>query len=265
MILPLAMRWLHRHGWLLAGVLLGLVLFELGLVGIASEFEGGAKLEQVVDLLPSFFQQLVKDKLRNFSTDAIVSLGFNHPVAVTVLCSITALLATSPAADREEGLLGLLLAQPVSRRTYLLGAALPVLLLATLQPAALLTGGVLGLNLVQLPTTLPWTVHLETALGLACLLVLVGGLALLLAVLAPRRGVAVTRLAAILVPLYLVEFLGFLWSGLDALRWLSPFHYLPQLPSALGAESVSGGPWLLLAAGLALGGAAFALFDRRDP
>ncbi|RKY21836.1 MAG: hypothetical protein DRQ55_03100 [Planctomycetota bacterium] len=244
--LILARRWLARHRGLLALVLLGLFVFEVGLVHIAEQFDGGAGMQAVVDMLPSFFQQLVHDKLRDFSADGVVSMGFNHPVAMTVMCSMVALFATGTAADREEGLLGALLARPVSRGAYLGGIVLCVVLLALIQPAMLLGGGMLGLSMVSLDQTVPFEVHVEAGLGLVALLLAVGGLALLAGVYAPRRGVAVTWLAAALVPAYLVEFLGFLWSGMDAVRWLSPFHYVPQLPALLGQEPSAAGLWPLL-------------------
>ena len=266
MTLTLALRWLARHRVLLAFHLVALFVFAMGLVFIGAEFEGGAGLEPIVELLPAMIQKFVQHQVRDFSADSIVGFGFHHPVIVTAMCAVTALFATSPAADREEGLLGLLLARPVSRAQYLTAALLDVALLAVVQPLVVLAGGQLGLAFVELPTTLPWTAHLDTALGVMALLLSVAGLALLSAVVARRRGEAVARLAGLLVPLYLIEFLGFLWSGLDALRWLSPFHYVSQLPSPMlamgGAES--GSPLVLLVVFAVTTAAAALLFSRAD-
>jgi putative exporter of polyketide antibiotics len=253
-------RWLGRHKVLVIVVTLGLFVFEAGLVHIAEAFDGGAGFKQVVDLLPSFFQDLARDKVRDFSADGVVSLGFNHPVAMTVMCAMVVLFATSTSADREEGMLGLVLARPVSRSAYLASQVVCVVLLSLLFPAVLLAGGFVGLAMVELPAALPPSAHVHTAVGLCLLLLSVGGLALLFGVSVPRRGVAVTWLAGLLVPLYLVEFLGFLWSGLDAIRWLSPFHYMPQVSSFVGGDGSATGPWPLVVLALVTGALAFRRF-----
>jgi putative exporter of polyketide antibiotics len=253
-------RWLGRHKILVIVVTLGLFVFEAGLVHIAAAFDGGAGLNQIVELLPSLFRDLAKEHVRDLTADGVVSLGFNHPVAMTVMCAMIALFATSTAADREEGLLGLVLARPVSRQAYLASQVVCVILLSVVFPAVLLAGGFVGLAMVDLPGAQEPSAHVVTAVGLCLLLLAVGGLALLFGVSVPRRGVAVTWLAGLLVPLYLLEFLGFLWSGLDAVRWISPFHYMPQVASMVGGDGSAVGPWPLAALALVTGALAFRRF-----
>jgi ABC-2 type transport system permease protein len=118
--------------------------------------------------------------------------------------------------------------------------------------------------LVEAGTRLPWTRYAPCALGLTTLLLAFGGMALLLASKAKRRGPAASQIVALTLASFLVEILADLWSGLSWIRWASPFHYFKPIQAAIGAST----PWLNSVVLLAIFAVAAALalfrFSRKD-
>jgi len=251
MIAALVGRNLRRMGVILIVALPALLLFEVGLVHIAAEFEatqfaGGAGFEGLVDMLPGFLQDLVNSQIDDFSTAALVGVGFQHPVTVTLSITLTVLFAVIPAADRESGLLDLILSTPVTRGRYLAGSVICVVLIAVLLPAAVLAGGAIGLAMVEVPGAPSIEPHVHTALSMAGLLLAIGGMALWLSVGARRKGQAMARTAVLVLPLWALDFLSYLWDGFDAIRWISPFAYIDPMPGPVVSTRVEYGGWVLL-------------------
>jgi len=264
MIGTLMGRWLRRHRVLVLALGAGLVVFEAHLLVLAEQFEGGADVGALIDALPEFFRNLVREKIRDLSMDGIVSTGFMHPIVIVTTCAATCLFATAGAADREEGLLELVLAGPVSRRTYLTAVLSCVVIISGVLPLCLWIGAGIGRLLVSTPSEQPLTVHLGIALNLWALLFAVGGLALLFSATTPRRGPAMARLAGLLVPLLLIEFMGYLWDGFDVIRWMSPFHYMQQLPAQFAGEGRGFDEFILIAIGVVAAGFGCRRFVRHD-
>ncbi|MFT7462751.1 MAG: ABC-type transport system involved in multi-copper enzyme maturation permease subunit [Pseudohongiellaceae bacterium] len=269
MIAALVGRNMRRMGKLLAVAVPALLLFEVGLVHIAAEFEatqfaGGAGLEGLVDMLPGFMQDLVNSQVHEFSTEALVAVGFQHPVMLSLAITLTVLFGVIPAGDRESGLLDVVLSTPVSRSAYLTGTVLCVAFVALLLPAAILAGGAIGLAMVDVPGSPSIATHVQTAVSMGALLLALGSLALLLSMDSQRKGQALSRVAFLLLPLWAIDFVSYLWDGFDAIRWLSPFAYFDAMPDPSPSSRVEYGAFVLLGAFVVTTLAAYRRFAKAD-
>jgi ABC-2 type transport system permease protein len=165
------------------------------------------------------------------------------------------------AGEEERGTLDLLLANPVSRRRLVLEK------LAALAAELALLALVLWLTLLVGTAAAGMDVsagHLAAACADALVLAAgYGSIALAVGAFAGRRAVATGVAAAAAVAGYLVNSLAPLVSALEPLRKASPFyHYAAADPLRRGLEAGRLGLLLLVVA--VAGGAATALFERRD-
>jgi len=268
-IAALVSRNLRRMGVILLVAVPALLLFEVGLVHIAASFEatqfaGGAGLKGLVEMLPGFLQDLVNSQIDDFSTEALVAVGFQHPVTMTLSIALTVLLAVVPAADRETGLLDLILSAPVPRGAYLASCVICVVLVALVLPAAILAGGAMGLAMVEVPGATSISPHVRTAVSMSALLLAFGGTGLLLSVGARRKGQALVRVAGLLLPLWAIDFMAYLWDGLDMIRWISPFAYFDAIPGPIPSTRIEYGGFVLLGVFLLTTSFAFRRFARHD-
>ena len=76
-------------------------------------------------------------------------------------------------------------------------------------------------------------------------------------------GIVAFVALAILLPMFVVDFLSYMWSGLHEVRWASLFHYVPSMP---GADTVDFrlGVAVLWTVGALTSLAAFARWQRQD-
>jgi ABC-2 type transport system permease protein len=253
----------HQRGLLLA-LVLGLMGFEVLLVFAAAQIESGLGFRSLVEMLPQALRDALASQLSLASFAAAVALGFQHPFAVAATVAFVVLAASVPAAERESGLLDLILARPAHRARYLFASLLCVVLGAVILPLALLGGAAVGLALVQQPGELAWTRYVPSAGGLVALLLAVGGYTLLLASGAARRGPPVARAVGLTLVMYVVEFLADVWPRLEWIRWTSPFHYFKPIASAVVPSTPVIDPLVLLGAFGVTTLAAFVRFQRRD-
>jgi ABC-2 type transport system permease protein len=193
-----------------------------------------------------------------------VAFGFVHPVTIVAAAAFVVVAATIPAAERESGLLDLVLARPVPRGRYLLSVALMLVVGAVLLPLALFAGAAFGLGIVTVEERLPLVRYAPAAAGLGFLLLAVGGYSLLFAAGAKRRGPAIGRAVGLTLAFYVVEFLADFWEPLDRIRWLSPFHYYKPIAAAVVPHTPPENPLVLLAAFVVLVAAAHFRFRRQD-
>lgn len=263
MIVALLGRTLRQLGLVLGAAALFLCVFEFGLVFIATAFDSAGGLERIVEFLPTMFQDLLLSKMKDFSPPALVPLGFHHPLAYMIVLGLTVLLGTAPAADRESGLIDLIVSRPVPRRAYLLSVLLGMLLIQAALPLAILVGGLIGVQVFDVPLEDPVVALAKAAAGQSSLMCAVGGLTLLCSVGCRRRFNAVLAVLAILLPMFVVDFLSYMWSGLHEVRWASLFHYVPSMP---GADTVDFrlGVAVLWTVGALTSLAAFARWQRQD-
>ncbi len=227
--------------------------------------ENQAAYEEILKIWP-------KELLAAFGMEAGLGLAdpgvfFNTYIASMVWPIVAAiagiLLATRPtAADVDRGWAEVTLAAPVSRIRYgavaIVTQAVGMAVLAFVSVAAMLVAGAF----VRAPFdagAFMLTVPVAFVYGCA-----IAAATTLLSVVTLSRGVAGGITAAILLGMYLVQVVSKLDADLDALKYLSAFHYFDATRiidgRALGLEdlavfaAVAVGCWLL----------ALWLFRRRD-
>ncbi|HEX9730133.1 MAG TPA: ABC transporter permease subunit [Gemmatimonadales bacterium] len=262
MIATLFARNLRHQIRLLAALLVGLAAIEVIFVQVMASFDQSTGLGNLVELLPSTMRDLFGAQLAFASFPSALAFGYQHPVVLVGALAFVVLVATIPAGERETGMLELLLARPVPRARYLAGVLWLVVLGAVVLPAALLAGGMVGLAMVAAPDVVPWTRYLSSAMGMMALLLAFGGIALLFAAGARRRGPAVARTLGLVLTLYLVEVLGGLWSVFGAVQWASPFHYFKPIDMVMQGGNNPSHVLVLLSVFGATTGAAFWRFTR---
>jgi ABC-2 type transport system permease protein len=266
MIRALLFRSLRQHIPLLAGVGVGLFLFELLIVWVATRIDTGPGLRQFLEtFLPPDVREIIFGQLGLASFGGAVSFGYQHPFVLVAAVGAVIVLATTPAAERESGFLDLILARPVSRQRYLAANELLLLMTAVLLPLLLLAGAATGLEVVEPPEPIPWTRYIPATIAFGLFLLAVAGYALLFSTHVRRRGTAVARAAALTLGFYWLDFMGSYWDALATARYLSPFLYFDPTGAsgaaglALRDVVVLSGIWLLATT------AAFAVFRRADP
>lgn len=165
------------------------------------------------------------------------------------------------AGPEEAGVLDLYLANPISRRRFVLGRFLA------------LAGSVVAVAAV------PWIVSLifasaldmqvsaanisAASLGLLLLALCFGMVAFTTGAVTGRRGTVLAVTGGLAVGTYVLKALSAEVAGLGWVRWLSPFHYFS------GSNPLRHGfdvPYLLVLAGVSavLLAVAVVVFDRRD-
>jgi ABC-2 type transport system permease protein len=200
-------------------------------------------------------------------TDYATAAGYVDAVVFTLFAPLLLIMCAvvlgnrTIAAPEEAGRLDLLLANPVSRRRFLLErfAALAVGLAAVnaaawLMTLLLVTGLDMGIPVGNV--TAAW-------LGVYLLSLCFGTVAVAAGAAVGRRGIVLAAAGVLAVGTYLIRVLSAQAEAVRPLRWLSPFHYY------LDADALRSGlnlGYLLVLAGIvvALVALAVVLFDRRD-
>jgi len=165
------------------------------------------------------------------------------------------------AGPEEGGVLDLLLANPISRRRFVLGRFLA------------LAGSIVAVAAVPWVLVLVFASALDmqvsaanisaASLGLLLLALCFGMVAFTTGAATGRRGVVLAVTGGLAVGTYVLKGLSAEVTGLGWLRWFSPFHYFS------GSNPLRHGfdvPYLLVLAGLSavLLAVAVVTFDRRD-
>ncbi len=227
-------RLLRQHAGLLAATTLGLGLFEVFLIWVGAQIErsfGLAALAQ--QLLPVEMREAFISQFGFISFAGAVAFGFQHPFPMVAGIAFVVVVGTIPSAERESGLLDLILARSVTRTQYLLATISLLVLGAVALPAAMLAGAAGGLALVEVAGEIPWHRYAAPAGGMVTLLLAVSGYTLLIAAGSRRRGAAAARSAGLTLVFYVVDFLGSQWDWLAQVRLLSPFYYYKPVAAAV--------------------------------
>ncbi len=257
-------RLLVRHRLVLAagaGLMAGL---QFLICAVVSTIDIPGILSGLLKNVPPVMQSLIQQYLGGFSAADLLAFGWNHPIALAVGAAVAIVLAArAVAGEIENGVLELVLSQPISRPRYFAGQAL--FALAAL--AALALAGAFGTFLGQRVYALhALTVHTVLLLALNYLLLQFAwyAAALVLSVFGREAGrVAFGGFFLALVS-YLVQVIAQLWPRAAFLLpySLNAYYSPPQILArqALAARSVA----MLLAVGAV--GIALALwrFLRRD-
>ena len=164
------------------------------------------------------------------------------------------------AGEHEQGLLELVLARPVTRRSIVLWKALGVgieiaVMVAAVTAAILIVDPVVGLSLDR--------AHLAGAmLGLALLGAFYGSIALAVGAATRHKASAIGVPSALAAVSYLVAGLAGLASWLAPFRYVSAFHYSGQAPLQNGVDGLR--LLVVVASTVVVLALAAVLFERRD-
>ena len=264
MIRALLARSLRHHGALFIAIAIGLAAFETLIIEAAAVFESGPGIRFLLDMMPEVVRTTIETQIGLASFASAVAFGFVHPFTLAGGIAFVVMAATIPAGERETKLLDLLLARPVPRRHYLLSSLALMAIGAVVLPLVQLAGAAGALAVIETRGELPWQRYIPCAIGLTALLLAFGGIALLLASGAKRRGPAVSQVVGLALAAYVVEFLADLWPRLEWIRWASPFHYFKPIQSAITPSTPIRNLLVLLGIFAITTLLAFARFNRRD-
>ena len=257
-------RNLRHNRRLLAALCAAAAAAELLFVQVAAALDTGPGLGNLVRTMPRAVQAMFGEQLALASLSAAIAFGFQHPAVIGAGLAFVVAAGTIPAAEREGGLLELLLARPIPRWRYLVGVLALALVGVAVFPITLLLGAMVGLAAVSVPGEPAWTRYVTSAVGLGFLLFAFAGIALLIGSTAARRGSAVARIVGLALALYLVDVFGERLAWLAWLRWVSPFRYFRPIQSAVFEETSLVHFTVLATVGLVCMALAFAWFERKD-
>ena len=197
---------------------------------------------------------------------AWTSLGQVHPILlVAAFLFVIGLGVRAVAGELESGGLDLVLARPVSRGRYL-AAHVAVLVPGTaLLSFGYASGAVLADRLFDPPGGPLDISRMLLAAGQAWLLfVAIGALAMLVSALTTERSRALTLTVAIVLAMYVGNFLFALWAPLNVLTRGTLFHYFNPGPTIQFGDVAWADIGVLVGSAVLTLAAAFAAFARRD-
>lgn len=260
----IARRQLERHWMFLAVAMVVLAGFELFLCAMVASVDVEAAFEQIAQFAPPIFRAMLEQNFGGGSPAAVLSFGWNHPVAHALLTAVAITLpARAIAGEVENGAIELVMAQPVSRARYF--AAHVVLGIGAL--AAMLAAGLAGTVLGQYAFSLePFGASRLAALFLNALLLQLAIYAVTLLASAFGREAGRVAIAGVLFAVlsYLVSAVATLWSKAAFLKPYSLHGYFDPREILVQGHLAPGSVTILAALTLVAMAAAFAGFARRD-
>jgi ABC-2 type transport system permease protein len=263
-IAALYVRQLRHHARLLAAMIAGVIAFETLFVWISASMNIGPEFHALLQMmLPPAMLRFVLDQFGFASFASAVAVGFKHPLVLIIGAAFAIVVTTVPAAERESGVLDLLLARPVPRTHYLGAHVLLLFTGALLIPLALLAGATVGLALTRQLDAVPWHTYIAPAASYAPLLLLIGGYSMLFSAGASRRGMAVARAAGVTILFFWYEVLASMWQRLSGYEWAGIFYYYAPVQVVTGERGLTGS-WVLLSLALVCGVAALLRFGRQQ-
>jgi ABC-2 type transport system permease protein len=259
-------RLFKRHGPFLAAIGLLLCGFQVLICAIVANINIEGALQEITQSLPPFMRNFISEELAlSVSGRGLIVFAWNHPVVHAMLAAVMIMLASRAiAGEIEGGTMELVLAQPISRRTYLTAQSIfaVVVLIALL---GLMLGGIrLALSLFELQQILSWPAFLPVAINLFSLEMAIYGMTLALSSLSREGGRVVTVALLFVLISFLLQAVARLWPAIQFLQHYTIFEYYSPQRIVMN----EGTPWrnivLLVALGLVGGGAGWWKFMRRD-
>lgn len=245
----------------LIGYSIGLVAFIAMIVAIWPSFQDQQEdLQAFLDAYPPAFKAAF-DIGEFDATGFLKGELFSFMLPILLLVFAIGRGADTIAGEEERGTMEVLLTHPVPRRRILLEKAAAIGIGLAILCAVILVALLLGTFAIGMDVAPGRIAGMVLMLFLVALFF--GALALALGALRPRRGVALGIAAAVGVAGFLVQTISRIVERVEAIRWISPFHYYN------GANPlVEGVDWVhalvLLVATLALVALAAWGFERRD-
>ena len=260
----LVRRQLERNGLFLLVTALVLATFEFLLCAIVASMDVEAAFNQMLVFAPPLVRAMIEQNMPGGSPAAVLSFGWNHPVAHALLTAVAITLsARAIAGEIENGAIELVMAQPIGRARYF--AAHVVFGAAAL--SAVIAAGLVGTAAGQAAFSVgSFGANRLSMLFLNALLLQFAIYAVTLAASAFGREAGRVALFGVLVAVvsFLVNTLAVLWSKAQFARPYSLHTYFDPR-EVLTQGRLSGSSVLVLASigvvGIAV---AFRHFSRRD-
>ena len=267
LLVPLMRRSAAQGRYVLGGSLLLLGGFQLVLAGQASAIESAQSFARLAEFVPAFLQRgLGSQAMLLASFKGTIAFGYFHPIVCVVISAVAAYVATEPAHDVEAGLVDLVLARPIRRRSLVTRSVLLASLTIGAAVLMMAFGTWLSLRLFASPEfdAPSASTSARLLLHLAAVACTFGALGLALAAGARRWSTAFTTVALAIVMLYLLDFLAIAWRPARSVGWISPFHYYPALSILAGDAPHWTNVAVLFSTAVVLTAVAYWQFGRRD-
>jgi len=224
----------------------------------------GVQMQDIVREFPALQQFMRFGGGDMFTLSGSIALGYIHPIAIALLAVFAiAFPLSGVAGERQRGTLEIVLARPVSRRSYYVTLLLAATLFIAIAVAATLIGTLIASAAANVSDQLklenmPWLWLNGVLLYFA-----IAAIAFAASVSFDRIGPAAGIVLAIVMVAYFLQIIGSLWPDADWLQPYSLFHYLqPDLVLQEGLQVFDTVLLLLVGAGAVV--YALIVFPRRD-
>ncbi len=201
----------------------GFALFEL-IVALSYASVDQNAVRQLVDSLPPALVALAGSS-DLASPGGYLGSAYAHPVALTLQGALVVSMATALARDLDSGQAELILSRPLPVWAWVFAqwAALAVGL--AIVATGGFVGGLVGVSTVGALASVDAAALAAVSAGGYLMFLAFGGIALLVATLAPSGGRAVGWAAGIVLVAYALDYLADIWTIAEPFGPLSPFHY----------------------------------------
>jgi len=218
-------RLLARNRGLLIGCAMIVGGFQFIICAILVGLDLETTLEQVMAFAPPIFRAMIEQTMPGGSGESLLAFGWNHPITQAAVSAIAITFgARAVAGEVESGAIELVLAQPLSRASYLLGHIMFGVGAITLVVGAGALGMVAGQRVFGVEAFNAGSIA-QLVVNLFLLVAALHALTLLVSVYGREMGrVAVVGVLFALVS-YLVNIISTLWSKAQFARPFSLHSY----------------------------------------
>jgi beta-exotoxin I transport system permease protein len=263
-MLNLMRRDLERHWPFLAAAMLVLGAFEFVLCAVVASTNVEGAFGEITRFAPPLIRAMIEQNMPGGSPAAVLSFGWNHPVAHALLTAVAITLAARAiAGEVESGAIELVMAQPLSRARYFAAHATLALCAISAAVAAGLLGTVIGQRAYALDV---FEAPRLAALFLDALLLQLSIYALTLLASAFGREAGRAAIVGVLVAVvsFLVNTVATLWDKAAFAKPYSLHHYFEPREILVQGHLAMSSVLVLAAVATAAMAAAYARFARRD-
>jgi ABC-2 type transport system permease protein len=224
----------------------------------------GVTMREIIAAFPMFEQFTRFGGSNIFSLPGSVGLGFIHPFAIALLAVFAiAYPLTAVAGERQRGTLEVVLARPISRRSFYVTLLINTTLYIALSVAAVLLGALAASAATGVVDELAAENLPLLWFNGTLLYVSIGSIALAMSVSFDRMAPAATITLTVVLVAYFLQVLGSIWPDAQWLQPYSLFYYLkPEDVLLRGLPPFD----IALLGTVAIAGVIYALFvfPRRD-
>ena len=263
-MIEIARRQLGRNRVFLAVVAMALAGFEVLLCAVVASVDVENAFGQMLQFAPPVIRAMIEQNLMGGTPAGVLAFGWNHPVVHALLAAVAITLgARAIAGEVENGVIELVLAQPISRGQYFAAHVLFGIAALSVVLAAGVAGTAFGQAVYSLPAFGP--AKLAALFVNALLLQLTIYAVTLLASAHGREGGRVALVGVLVAVLsYSINTIATLWGKAEFLRPYSLHHYFdPRAVLVEGQLSAVAVVVLVASAAIAIA-AAYGKFARRD-